>query len=76
MHGFSDGGVVAGPIFGTIISALEFFGLQLANSPPFSPSRPVITGSNEITRRRRALENKQQLRIMMAIEDLRQRKWD
>ena len=76
MHGFSDGGVVVGPIFGTVISALEVFELQLANSPPFAPSRPMITGSNEITRRRRALENKQELRIMMAIEDLWQRKWD
>ena len=76
MHGFSDGGVVAGPIFGIVISALEVFELQLANSPPFAPSRLVITGSNEITRRRRVLENKQQLRIMMAIEDLWQRKGD
>ena len=76
MHGFSDGGVVAGPIFAIVISALEVFKLQLANCPPFAPSRSVITGSNEITRRRRALENKQQLRIMMAIEDLWQRKWD
>ena len=76
MHGFFDGGVVSGPIFGTVISALEAFKLQLANSPPFAPSRPMITGSNEITRSRRTLENKQQLLIMMAIEDLLQRKWD
>ena len=74
MQGFTDGGVVVRPIFGTVISALEVFELQLDNSPPFGPLRSVITRSNEITRRRRALENKQQLRIMMAIEDLWQRK--
>ena len=52
------GGVVVGPIFSIVISASEVFELQLANSPPFVPSRSVITGSNEITRTRRALENK------------------